>query len=71
MTANRRAARFVPITWSSVRIPRMPYTAVSGAKAWCRETVGVERADWEYRYDRGTWRFRDPEMAFLFQLTWG
>lgn len=39
-------------------------------KAWCREHVGVERADWEFQPQWCRWRFREAEHALLFQLTW-
>jgi 2-keto-4-pentenoate hydratase len=68
MTQDRRAS----VTWTAVRgTSRVGYRKVDAVRAWCRQHVGVERADWEYLYGSHTWRFRDAEMAFLFQLTWG
>lgn len=70
---NRRRAVLVPITWHTVpwnhRRPRS-WEILGQARGWCREHVGVERADWEYQAQWRRWRFRDAGMAVLFQLTW-
>ena len=76
MTINRRHARFEPITWHVVRITSRAIgpgfgTRFDAARAWCRQHAGVERADWEYQWQHRRWRFRDEDVAFLFQLTWG
>ena len=72
MTARRGRARFEPITWHLVSWRRSRhYQVYHDARRWCRENVGVERADWEYQDLHRRWRFRDAEKAFLFQLIWG
>lgn len=71
MTVNRRAFQTPPKTWVEVlwtlRGPKS-YSRWLEAKEWCTTHAGIDRADWE---NRGfVFRFRDPEMAMLFKLTW-
>jgi len=71
--ARRGRAILVPITWFSVRArgrSLVTWTDISAARQWCREHAGVERADWEYQAMHSRWRFRDQDIAVLFQLTW-
>lgn len=68
---GRHGAVFIPIAWHRVPWRGRRYADLAAAKSWCREHAGVERADWEYSHGRGYFRFRDPDTAALFNLTWG
>jgi len=72
MTVNRRAFQTPPKTWVEVLwVPsrtRTNYSRWLEAKEWCASHAGVHKADWE---NRGfMFRFRDPDVALLFKLTW-
>lgn len=72
MKGNRRRASLVPITWQVVPWGSRSrlLSTLGPIKAWCRENVGVERADWEFQQQWCRWRFRDADHALLFRLTW-
>lgn len=71
MTVNRRAFQTPPKTWVEVLWTyrgKNSWTQHEEAKKWCHAHAGVHRADWENRGFK--FRFRDPDVALLFKLTW-
>lgn len=72
MTRRDRAAVFTPITWEVMYERARGPGDLNQRRQWCQDHCGVERADWDCRYYGGDirWRFRDPEQAFRFKLTW-
>jgi hypothetical protein len=68
---KRGRAVLTPITWHLVKgTGPVAWNDLAAARAWCRQHAGVERADWEYQAQHRRWRFRDQDVAVLFQLTW-
>jgi hypothetical protein len=73
VTINRKAFQTPQKIWYSVMWTRKgprSYTDLEEAKRWCNAHAGVYRGDWCYHYGPIEFKFRDPDMALLFQLTW-
>ncbi len=72
MTQNRKVAQFVPIVWHSTQPFNLfgpgQLPPLTHLKIWCKQNCGVERADWECRFQGGkvVWRFRDPDHLIMF-----
>lgn len=77
MTINRKAFQTPPKLWHAVmwtyRGPNA-WARREDAKKWCREHAGVFQGDWYITpsIKERTWifKFRDANVALLFQLTW-
>lgn len=70
---GRKKCLYVPITWYQVPWRygwNRPLNSLDHARTWCRTNIGMERADWEYQYQHGRFRFRKQEDAVMFRLTW-
>ena len=73
VTINRKAFQTPQKIWYSVMWTRKgprSYTDLEEAKRWCNANAGVYRGDWFYQYRPLEFKFRDPYIALLFQLTW-
>jgi hypothetical protein len=73
VTINRKAFQTPPKTWHAVqwtRKGRGSHTDFEAAKRWCHAHAGVLMGDWYYHYGPLEFKFRDPDVALLFQLTW-
>ena len=75
MTVNRRAFLTPQKTWHWVqwtrRSPVNNWKEWDAARDWCSEHVGVFRGDWDIEWGPPKkFKFRDPDVALLFQLTW-
>jgi len=73
MTVNRLAFQTPQKTWHKVkwtRRGRFGIDSVREAAAWCQVHAGVEKADWICSVSLCEFKFRDPDTALLFQLTW-
>lgn len=75
MTVNRRAFSTPQKTWHWVqwtrRNPRASWQEWDAARDWCSEHAGVFRGDWDIEWGPPKkFKFRDHDVALLFQLTW-